>query len=319
MGKTIRSLSHAKARHHQRAKFVWKYGVYSRFYTAIRKYGFESFEWKVVYRGVDDADIQAKERMLISQYRSIEKEFGYNMTPGGDGGAGKKLSNAHIEKLRQYFSGENNPQFGKHGSEHPAFGHRHSIETKQKISAAHKGRLVSDETRIKLSETRKALFAERVALRRLKMEAERIRKREVWKKKVESGELKGEKSRASKLTDQQRREICHRRQSGESYGSIAENFSVGLTGVRSVCQTWGPLNGFPFLKLISPRKQRLSEGDKREICSCYKQGVSMALLAKKYKVGETTIHTVLRSWGPINGFPELETKRSKKKSFLFEA
>ena len=44
---------------------------------------------------------------------------------------GKKLSDKHVEKIRQAFTGEGNPMFGK----------SHSQETKDKISSANKGRL----------------------------------------------------------------------------------------------------------------------------------------------------------------------------------
>ena len=68
VGKSVRPLHHAKARHHQRAKFAWKYGTFSRFYNAIRKYGFEAFEWGVIYQGTSDADIQEAERRFIAEY-----------------------------------------------------------------------------------------------------------------------------------------------------------------------------------------------------------------------------------------------------------
>ena len=312
VGKTVRTLSHAKARHHQRAKFIWKYGVYSRFYTALRKYGFEAFEWRVIYEGLSDSDIQAHERLFIAQFNSTDKKHGYNMTPGGDGGAGKTLSETHIQKLRAYFAGENNPQHGKTGPDHPAFGHRHNEQTKQRISAAHKGKVVLAETRKKLSETRKAMFADQVSQRRIQLEADRIKRRAEMQRRVAAGEFKGENAGASKLTNEQRKAICQRRQAGESYASIAKDFTVGLTGVRSVCQSWGPENGYSFAKIVAPRKQRLSDSDKRSICEQYKLGERLAKLAKAYSIGETSIHTVLRTWGPKNGFPELAPRPRSK-------
>lgn len=129
VGNTIRDISHAKIRYHQRAKFARKYGTYGRFYSAIRKYGFENFSWHIAYRGTSDADIQMRERELITSLLVMDPIHGCNMTPGGDG----------------------NPMFGKTGTSHPAFGNRHTEETRKKISAAHKGKPKSDETRAKLS------------------------------------------------------------------------------------------------------------------------------------------------------------------------
>lgn len=157
IGKTVRCLAHAKARHHQRAKFVWKYGCLSRFYTAIRKHGFAAFAWEVVYKGTSDEDIQAKERELIQTYSTCDPAVGYNMTPGGDGGVGKKLSEAQKVKMSAAMAGEKNRCYGKSGKEHPAFGHKKDAETRKRISDAHKGKPKSDEHRKKLSEARLAM------------------------------------------------------------------------------------------------------------------------------------------------------------------
>ena len=155
IGKTVRSLSHAKARHHQRTKFIWKYGVFSRFYSAMRKHGLDAFEWEVIYSGISDADIQEAERRFISEYGATDPKIGYNMTPGGDGGAGKKLSASQIAQIKERFSGSGNPMAGRFGKDHPAYGHRKTEEQKKRISLAHKGKKLSDEQRKALSEARK--------------------------------------------------------------------------------------------------------------------------------------------------------------------
>lgn len=153
IGKTVRGLSHAKARHFQRARYQWKYGTDSHFYNAIRKNGEDAFTWEVVYQGSSDADIQAREREYIALYSS-KPEGVYNMTPGGDGGAGKTLSDGHKAKMSKAFSGEGNPQFGKHGADHPSYGHKKSEEVKERIRLAHKGKPKSEEHRAKLSASR---------------------------------------------------------------------------------------------------------------------------------------------------------------------
>ena len=302
VGKTVRDLSHAKARHHQRAKFIWKYGVFSRFYTAIRKHGFDAFEWEVVYKGRSDPEIQEKERELIAYLKATDKAFGYNMTPGGDGGAGKKLTAEHIGKLREAFSKSGNPQYGKFGASHPAFGRSHSEEAKAKIGAAHKGVPKSPEARKKISETRTAMFAGQVAARKEREAAERADKIRLREEKKSAGGFKGENARASKLTNAQRKEICERRNGGESYASIANDYPLGLTGVREVCKTWGAENGFGFSRIVAKRKTKLDDAQKAKVCEAYLAGESMANLAKTYEVSETTIHTIIRKWAPDNGF-----------------
>jgi hypothetical protein len=60
-----------------------------------------------------------------------------------------KLSDSH----KGEHIGENNPMWGKFGKEHPAYGHRHTEETKAKISKAQKSKIYSDEYRKKISES----------------------------------------------------------------------------------------------------------------------------------------------------------------------
>ena len=296
VGKTIRHLSHAKARHHQRAKQIWKYGTFSRFYSSIRKHGFENFSWAIAYEGESDLEIQQKERDFIAELGSMNPDIGYNMTPGGDGGAGKVLSTAQKRKLSEIFSGDRNPQFGKKGKNHPAFGNHHSDETKAKISAAHKGRIVSFETREKLSKSRILLFAEQKKKTALKKEALRIEKAKKTRELKEAGSYKGERSGPSKVSDSQRAEICKRREKQESYASISKDYPLGLTGIRAICLDWGPENGQPFHKIQAARSSKLNYEDRREIYLDYMQGTSMKTLSLKYGVGETTIHTAIRLW-----------------------
>lgn len=55
------------------------------------------------------------------------------------------------QKRSDNTSGENNPCYGLFGENHPAFGYKHTEEAKLKISMAHKNKVVSDETKIKMS------------------------------------------------------------------------------------------------------------------------------------------------------------------------
>lgn len=56
---------------------------------AIRKYGWDNFEVKVVYEGVNEREINAVERGLIAEYGTFAPR-GYNLTIGGDGVSGLK-------------------------------------------------------------------------------------------------------------------------------------------------------------------------------------------------------------------------------------
>lgn len=58
---------------------------------------------------------------------------------------------AHREMLSAKMSGENNPMFGKTGSDCPFFGKSHTTESRNKQSLAHTGTKASQETKDKQS------------------------------------------------------------------------------------------------------------------------------------------------------------------------
>ena len=147
IGKTTRTLGHAKARHHDRA-FNVKYITY--FYNALRKHGWSSFTWEILYTGKDDQDIQRKEKEYIVEY----KDICYNMTDGGDGSAGIAVSDSTKLLRSNNVLGDRNPCFGKFGSEHPAYGNKHTEETRQRISNAHSDKSKSDEHKQALSKSK---------------------------------------------------------------------------------------------------------------------------------------------------------------------
>lgn len=101
-------------------------------HNAIRKYGWESFE--TAYLKVPVKYITGFEEQLIRSLGTMTPN-GYNLTSGGEGTAGRKVSNKvraeHSQRMRGRFTGENNPFYGK----------KHSIESKSRISEANSGKL----------------------------------------------------------------------------------------------------------------------------------------------------------------------------------
>ena len=61
---------------------------YSCFYSAIRKYGWEAFEWTSLYQSTDkDHTYYVMEEYFIRAYNThTDNGNGYNMSYGGDGG-----------------------------------------------------------------------------------------------------------------------------------------------------------------------------------------------------------------------------------------
>lgn len=106
----------------------WKEHIYNaehgcpfKLHNAIRKYGRDNFSVELIDFCNSWNELTEKEKMYIEQYKSLQDEFGYNLTEGGDG----------------------------------TFGRLHSEETKDKIRQKAIGREVSDDTRLKLSEAGK--------------------------------------------------------------------------------------------------------------------------------------------------------------------
>ena len=112
---------------------------------SIKKYGKENFEKVILYKNIQLKEtVNAMERFAIEKARKLGKAE-YNIADGGDGGQGYRkgahLSDEVKNKIREGNKGK-----------------KVSIETKMKMSDAakqRKGRTYSDETKIKISESEK--------------------------------------------------------------------------------------------------------------------------------------------------------------------
>ena len=62
------------------------------FGNAIKKYGWQNINHEILFTELDELDAKEKEVELIEKFRSFEKDYGYNLTKGGDGTVGLKRS-----------------------------------------------------------------------------------------------------------------------------------------------------------------------------------------------------------------------------------
>lgn len=69
------------------------------FANAINKYGWDNFEHEVIASHLTEEEARNFEKLLIDMLRSNEKEFGYNMTEGGE-----DLSNLWPEERKRIHS-----------------------------------------------------------------------------------------------------------------------------------------------------------------------------------------------------------------------
>lgn len=97
------------------------YKASSRFYSAIKHYGWENFSHEILYTGLTEKEAIKKEKYLISKWKLTNKKFGYNMTAGGE--------------------------------YHSYVGRKLSEETKRKIGMSHMGKRPSEDTLIKLRQS----------------------------------------------------------------------------------------------------------------------------------------------------------------------
>lgn len=156
----------------------WKNGLgyrtQTRFYRAIQKYGWENFEHEILYEGLSEAEAKVREIELIAAYNSADKNYGYNVTLGGEAANGYvppedvrlKISRANSGKTRSPETRERIAQSKR--------GIPLSAETRQKLSEAHAdisgernpmyGKRHSEESKRKMSETKRRKYAERMGL-----------------------------------------------------------------------------------------------------------------------------------------------------------
>lgn len=132
--------------------------------NALKKYGRENFEKKVLYVFDNDEQMNAKEKELINE-DIVNNNLYYNIALGGQGGKialyesnpnyeeiCKKISlKAHDRSEQSSMNASNNHKTKKIGM----YGKTHTDEAKRKIGNAHKNKNVSRETRKKISEANK--------------------------------------------------------------------------------------------------------------------------------------------------------------------
>jgi len=124
VGQTIENLSKRRYRHEN-------VNVNYYFSKAIKKYGKKNFEWKILEKCNSKEEMDEMEFHYIKQYNSFGKE-GYNLTYGGEGSQGRKLSEETKRKIAK-----------------KALGRPVSIETRKKISNANAGKTLSAKAKEK--------------------------------------------------------------------------------------------------------------------------------------------------------------------------
>ena len=141
IGQTRQAFSRRKSRH------LWDAARNSpcRFHAAIRKYGSEAFEFKMLVVGPAGDWLSEMEIRAIEAYDSYNK--GYNDTKGGEGTLGSKarLGKTHTPEARAKIGAAHR---GKPGTR---LGHRNTPEQNEKVRQANLGKTLSAEHRAAIS------------------------------------------------------------------------------------------------------------------------------------------------------------------------
>nr|DAH18423.1 MAG TPA: intron associated endonuclease [Caudoviricetes sp.] len=149
-----------------------KYKSSPHFYSAIQKYGWDNFEHRVLFENMTREEATKKEIELIEQYCSIDRRYGYNSTSGGECCS---MNDETRQKMSIAMRGNKNNM-----------GHHCNENTKRKISQAHKGRVLTEEHKHKLSEAAKRRHTPCSEEKREKISAHYPNKRRVYCKELDA-------------------------------------------------------------------------------------------------------------------------------------
>lgn len=123
IGQTTRPFNHRIYQHKRSAKYGGQRGKCTALRNALMKYGEDSFTWNILAYCDDQNELNNTEVKYIQELRTCEKDYGYNLRFGGNGGK-------YSDEARKNFSQNQK-------------GRKHSEETKAKISKATKERFAT--------------------------------------------------------------------------------------------------------------------------------------------------------------------------------
>ena len=88
------------------------------FWNAIQKYGWDNFEHEILFDGLTKEEAEQKEIELIAYYNSNNKDYGYNLSSGGESGSkGYKHTDETKKRMSENRKGKKNSMYGKHHTE----------------------------------------------------------------------------------------------------------------------------------------------------------------------------------------------------------
>lgn len=129
--------------------------------NAIKKYGWENIEHKVLYSGLSKEQAEEKEIELIKQYKSNKRKYGYNIQNGGNhvGSLGEETKRKISEMSKLFWKNQDyrEKQRVSHIGKYPDnTGRKHTPDELRKMRenyhyhTSNKGKHLSEETKEKI-------------------------------------------------------------------------------------------------------------------------------------------------------------------------
>ena len=163
IGKTCRSMSKR-----QRDDLWTGYKRCTLLWNAIQKYGVENIEQDILFEdNMTDAEASRLEQICILLFkcnanRFFNPSYGYNLTDGGDGVSGvKRQDEAHMKQVREMIDSRKGCKLTAEHKRKLSIAHTGlkmgsmSESTKRKISIANSKENMSEETRLRRSNSKK--------------------------------------------------------------------------------------------------------------------------------------------------------------------
>lgn len=136
----------------------WAYGHGYRtqqlMFRAITKYGWNNVAHEVIATGLTEREAKSREIELISECKSNDYKYGYNIAAGGEGAFGYKHTEEARRKMRISATGKKMSPEACAKMSASRTKDNLSDETRKRMSEAAKNKVISDATRKRMSDSR---------------------------------------------------------------------------------------------------------------------------------------------------------------------